>query len=156
MDHLSDMEKKLVRLVPPALSEGGQRSLEQMIDDLAGVEVDSAVGYRRKFLKLVATVAVLAVPAGVFLFGGFSEETEETLAMAEVGDFLEMELLTSIKRVDAQEDDGLIVPSNGAVPHYRYRYRVIDEEVVRDPQSGEVITLRQPRQEVVTIPVTYF
>jgi hypothetical protein len=61
-----------------------------------------------------------------------------------------------VNRVDARADDGLIIPEDGAVPYYRYRYHVVDEEQVQDKKSGTVITLRQPRLEILTVPVTQF
>ncbi len=76
--------------------------------------------------------------------------------VSEVWGSSELVVLKTTNRVDGLEDDGLILPLDGSAPHYRYRYHVIDEERVRDEKTGTVITLRQPRQEVVTVPVTQF
>ena len=155
MDHLSDIEKKLAQLVPPALSEHGQRKLEDVIDDLAGVESVSARSHWRGGLKVAAIVAVLAVPVVLFQWGG-AVKGDHSMDIADVVSFPEMELLTASSRIDGQENDGLIVPVNGTAPHYRYRYRVVEEEKVRDSETGMVVTLRQPRHEVLTIQATSF
>lgn len=162
MEPINSIEEKLSRLIPPALSEEGQRGLEDLIDELAGVEADAdfEATPNRWLWKVAAAVAILAVPVVMTHRRGDSPVMDTSLAQLDVDVTLgvspEMMLLKSIQMIDAREDDGLIVPSDGTAPHYRYRYRVIDEEVVRDPETGVEITLRQPRQEVVTIPVTQF
>jgi len=166
MEPINSIEEKLARLVPPALSEDGQSRMENMIDELAGVDVEvlSRVNRRSWIWKAVAAIVVLTVPVVMIQRGEDQPVVDASLAMVDddmTTGFAEdlsssMVLLKSVKLIDARENDGLIVPDDGAAPHYRYRYRVIDEEVVRDPESGVEITLRQPRQEVVTIPVTQF
>lgn len=166
MDRFKSLEEKLEGLVPSPLSEGGERMLEDRIDELAGVDSEArpaeqaapTVFWSR---RVAAVVLVLAIP--VVMIQMKPERPDDTsLAMLDadlapsVPVHPEMILLKSTKLIDGREDDGLIVPADGAAPHYRYRYRVVDEEQVRDPETGAVITLRQPRQEVVTIPVTEF
>ncbi len=68
----------------------------------------------------------------------------------------EFTLLKSVNRVDGHESDGLIIPIDGSIPHYRHRYHIVDEEQMRDEQSGAIVTIRQPREEVITVPVTNF
>ena len=162
MEPINSIEEKLARLIPPALSEEGQTSMEDLIDELAGVEADDHSGMSSKpwLWKVAAAVAILAVPVVMIQQRGDSPAMDTSLARLDTDVTLdvspEMMLLKSIKMIDARENDGLIVPNDGSAPHYRYRYRVIDEEVVKDPETGVVITLRQPRQEIVTIPVTQF
>ncbi len=107
--------------------------------------------------KAAAALAFLAVP--VIMFFNKEESSPSVARLDSSGETVnpsELVVLSSINRVDGREDDGLIIPENGSSPHYRYRYRVTDEEQVRDNETGTVITLRQPRQEIVTIPVTQF
>lgn len=177
MQPVNSIEEKLRRLVPPALSEEGQFRLEETVDRLAGVQSEgesssSSRSEARVFVwpwKAVAVVAALAIPV-IMIQSYDPEDTDRSLAQVELPISVdqssqmisqkvwpqEMLLLRSTKLIDAQVDDGLIVPVNGSAPHYRYRYRVVDEERVRDLETGIVVTLRQPRQEVVTIPVTQF
>ncbi len=175
MKPVNSIEEKLRRLVPPALSEEGQLRLEETVDRLAGVQSEGESSNRSEVRffawpwKAVAVVAALAIPV-VMLQSYDPDDTDRSLAQVDVPISAdqsaqmiaqkvwpeEMLLLRSTKLIDAQVDDGLIVPVNGSAPHYRYRYRVVDEERVRDPETGTVVTLRQPRQEVVTIPVTQF
>ena len=163
MDQFKSIEDKLARLVPPALSCEGQRKLEDLIDNLSEADEPRAKSHfhiRPKGL-FWAAAAVLFFSASIVLVRPalFSEEKKSLTAISNQTDHArgsEMVVLTSTKLIDGRKNDGLIVPIDGASPHYRYRYHVIDEEQVKDPDSGLVITLRQPRQEILTIPVTQF
>ena len=170
MERFSSIEEKLHGLVPPALSEDGQRRLEDAVDSLAGVERRSHLpevspsarsSFWSRMAAVAAVVTMMAVPLTAFLFNARDSADLPSLKVgAEVarggGTPQEMLLLKSTKLIDGQVDDGLIVSGDGSVPHYQYRYRVVDEEQVRDVGSGMVITIRQPRQEVVTIPLAQF
>ncbi len=172
MDKYQSIEDKLNSLVPPSISEHGQSRMEDAIDQLAGLEqagpskIDEMPATLTKKWnkgnggggwKAAAALALLAVPVVMFLN---KEESAPSIAHldsgTEVVNLSELVVLRSMNRIDGREDDGLIIPVNGSSPHYRYRYRVTDEEQVRDDETGTVITLRQPRQEIVTIPVTRF
>ena len=114
----------------------------------------------RSLTRSAAALALLAVAVMIFFNkDGPVSSIARLDSVSESGNLPELEelvVLSSINRIDGREDDGLIIPENGSSPHYRYRYRVTDEEQVRDDETGTVITLRQPRQEIVTIPVTRF
>ncbi|NWK54012.1 hypothetical protein HW115_00190 [Verrucomicrobiaceae bacterium N1E253] len=166
MEAPKNIEEKLSRLMPPALSDGAQQRLEETLDDLAsshGEDPDarqvtqSRAPILGKVWKVAALLTLLAVPAVVIHHQ--DEMFQDDASLASISDEIQvpdMVLLKSVKLIDGRENDGLIVPDDGSSPHYRYRYRVIDEEQVQDPETGTVITLRQPSQEVVTIPVTEF
>jgi hypothetical protein len=163
MEQFKSIEEKLAQLVPPALSDEGQRKLEDMIDDLSGVDPDLEKSNAARFLKgwVWNAAAVLALSTSIiFIRSSFiDEEHIELLTHADHiahSPLAEMVVLSSTKLIGGRENDGLIVPIDGTTPHYRYRYHVIDQEQVKDPDSGLVITLRQPRQEVLTIPITQF
>ena len=163
MEQFKSIEEKLAQLLPPALSDEGQRRLEDMIDDLSGVDADLEKSNAGRSPKgwVWKAVAVLALSTSIVIIGSTLVPEERTALLthddqATHGKTSEMVVLTSTKLIGGRENDGLIVPNDGTTPHYRYRYQVIDEEQVKDPDSGLVITLRQPRQEVLTIPITQF
>jgi len=163
MEPFKSIEEKLAQLVPPALSDEGQRKLEDLIDDLSGVDTDLENSNAGRFPKgwVWKAAAVLALSASIVIIRSTLVPEERTALMthhdqATQGKIPEMVVLTSTKLIGGRENDGLIVPNDGTTPHYRYRYQVIDEEQVKDPDSELVITLRQPRQEVLTIPITQF
>ena len=170
MDKYPTIEERLSQLTPPAISENGQAMLGQTIDELAGVEPcldqvhggkNPAVTVRSRMKdwpwKAAAAVALLAVPAVMLI--DQDDASPSLTTNASTGDPLfssELVVLKSTNRIDGREEDGLIIPRDGSSPHYRYRYHVTDEEQIRDDQTGTIVTLRQPRQEIVTIPVTQF
>lgn len=176
MDKFQSIEDKLRQLAPPAISEEGQLMLEETIDELAGESLKeeglatvvqgtaiSAVNNGRSgwLWKSAAAIALLAVPAVIIQFKSLKSNTVPaslavTTPAGDVLNYSELVLLKSTNRIDASEDDGVIIPNDGSAPHRRYRYFVIDEEQVRDEETGTIIILRQPRREVVTIPVTKF
>ncbi|MBT8045071.1 MAG: hypothetical protein KJO79_08980 [Verrucomicrobiae bacterium] len=167
-DNTSIEEKLLRKLVPNDLSQEAKDRLECTVDDLVGASFESARGdatagskssnslrWAWKVAAAITLLAALAVTRQAIL----SDSAQlPQLAVSEVTpqtgpDFV---VLKSTHQIDAKENDGLIIPNDGGTPHYRFRYRVTDEEQVRDPKTGTIITLRQPRQEVHTIPVTQF
>lgn len=170
MDRFKTIEEKLQRLVPPVLSEDGLERMNETIDHLARTDDVSRESLTKlstkRFTfqtlqrgKVAAIVVALVIPT-VMIHSWLSRSRDTSLAVNEPqltpGVPTQMVLLRSSNVIDARENDGLIVPYDGAAPHYRYRYHIIDEAQVQDPETGAVITLRQPRQEVVTIPVTQF
>jgi len=163
MGQFKSIEEKLAQLVPPALSDEGQRKLEDLIDDFSGVDTDLEKSNVGRFPKgwMWKAVAVLALSTSLVIIRSTLVPEERTALLTHYDQAThdktsEMVVLTSTELISGQENDGLIVPQDGTTPHYRYRYHVIDEEQVKDPDSGLVITLRQPRQEVLTIPITQF
>jgi len=181
MDNFQSIEDKLSQLIPSSVSEEGQMKMEDTIDELVDSSFDLAEiatvqdatqdSLRQASTgtslsswpwKAAAAIALLAVPAVMFEWKSslFDSVPPSSLAVidpvSEVFGSSQLVVLKTTNRVDGLEDDGLILPLDGSAPHYRYRYHVIDEERVLDEKTGIVITLRQPRQEVVTVPVTQF
>lgn len=165
MDDFQSIEDKLSRMLPPSISEEGQARLEETIDQLAGHDTgleladEYASNKPRKHhwaWKAAAAITLLAVPTVMVQLKTDSLDALLSTSSRNLSSTSELVVLKSTNRIDGREDDGLIIPDNGSSPYYRYRYHVTDEEQVRDAKTGTIITLRQPRQEVVTIPVTQF
>lgn len=179
MDRINSIEAKLERLVPSTLSEEAQTEMEDSIDVLAGLDGISHVSVKRfrphpwwvgKLAVAMTAVAMLAllfhmrqaqpgdrVKAAVLDRLAMPDRSLELAVNSQDGVTApSWELLKSVQMIDGRENDGLILPKDGSAPYYRYRYRVVDEEKVKDAESGEVITLRHPRQEVLTVPLMDF
>jgi len=153
-DRFSSLEDKLRGLVPPAISEAGQERLENTVDQLVGEKLIPF--YRSNFWRAAAVVTLSSALVWSVFKSNELNQPDVSTALVSVNSPAPMELLTSTNRIDGRQDDGLIVPTDGRAPHYRYRYSVTDEERVRDPETGTIVTLRQPRQEIITVPVTQF
>lgn len=166
-NRLDALEQRLRAIAPRDVSSAAMQRCDETIDALA----DGAAGKRtgtageqaaRSALRPWAWASAAAVVVGAAVWLPALWDADDAPALAAGHDpssgtgapgFV---LLKSTNRVDGHEDDGLIIPTDGSAPHYRHRYHIVDEEQVRDEKTGTVVTLRQPRQEVIRVPVTQF
>lgn len=155
-DRFSSIENKLHGLIPPTMSEEGQQRLETTIDELSGETTERTSFFQPDKWSVAAAVIVSVSLTCTLLYFSNQPSSEVVTLNKDTATNSNMILLTSTNRIDYRQDDGLILPTDGNFPHYRYRYQVTDEERVRDPKSGTIITLRQPREEIITVPVTQF
>jgi hypothetical protein len=66
-----------------------------------------------------------------------------------------IELIRQTERVEDAEPEGWLSETDG-VAHRAWRVRVIDEDRVRDVETGYEVTVSRPREEVILMPVTAF
>jgi len=162
MSKFSSIEDSLRQLIPSSLSEDGIQRMDAVIEDLSKDGVAALKGGRGRAWYLLwraaAIVILLLLPATLFYI--YQDETGVS-GVASVGvanDMLdsELELVKTTNHLTETQDDGLIIPDDGGVPHHRLRYYIVDEEQLRDSKTGVEVVVRQPRYEIVTIPVTLF
>ncbi|MEO0018363.1 MAG: hypothetical protein RLZZ522_1646 [Verrucomicrobiota bacterium] len=155
------IEAALSRLMPPALSESGQRSIEAMLDELAAAAPAAA---RPRFkLSLVA----LAVPLGIAaaLVAWFSLAPREvpapvvaTLAITPpvaVESASRLLLVREFGRVESVSDEGWMSDPDGEAMA-AVRVRVVEANTFQDEDSGIVVQVSDPRDEVILTPVSVF
>lgn len=150
------IEDKLYGLMPMAISDQAQADIELQIDQLTGLVADIPKVQKNTFWKPLIQVAAMITLAVTVFFFQKREDTQSVKRSIVLKDEPELTLINTTNRVQGLESDGLIYPDDGTIPHYRYRYKVSNEELIRDEATGLVITVTQPSHEVVTIPVTYF
>lgn len=169
-NHLSALEAQLESIATRDISESGRSRMEASIDRLAGVDVSLAeTGIIEKhphideIKKPQWVIAAAAVAVLMLVLLGIrnqpdqlGKELSDAGRTSSLADFPGYTLLQSVHRVNLHQNDGLIIPTDGNVPHYRHQYHIVDEEKIRDAETGDVITIRQPRREIVTVPVTQF
>lgn len=166
IDQIAALEHKLQSWAIRDVSDAARERYDGTIDQLVGVGASGSHLIAQKpetngksWIWSSAAIVVLGVT--LWFVGHLQSLEVPSSGVAFTTSFKnefysDFTVIKSVNRVSAHEDDGLIIPSDGSTPHYRYRYHVVDEEQVRDEQTGTVITLRHPRQEVVTMPVTNF
>ncbi len=166
MESPEDIEKALGRLVPSALSEKGQRELEDLIDSLAAGEMPDAPAATRpggrRFLAWAGGIGAAAAAVAISMSlpqagpGGNGITAREVPgtgpAPAEEEDVV---LLGRVERVEAAEPEDMVWETDG-VAHRAWRFRVVDEERVQDVRTGYEVTVSSPRERVVLMPVTAF
>ncbi len=153
------IEAALSRLMPPALSESGQRSIEAMLDELAAAAPAAASpGFKLRLLAVplgiaaalvawlslaprdalapaVATVAIARPAAG--------EPASRLLLVRESG------------RVESVSDEGWMSDPDGEAMA-AVRVRVVEANTFEDEDSGIVVQVSDPRDEVILTPVSVF
>lgn len=154
MESPEELEKALSRLMPAALSESGRRSLDELIDGLAEgrpVVAAAAPPTRSWFwsagIAAAAAALVIAVP-----WGGPAEVAEVAGPRAAAAGVVR---IAHSERVETAVPEDWMSERDG-VAHRAWRVRVVDEERLRDVQTGYEVLVSRPREEVVLMPVTAF
>jgi hypothetical protein len=156
------IETVLARLMPPALSESGQRAIESMLDELAA-EALANTGPTHGRSRVVRTVR-FAVPLGIaaalaalVALVPHNEPIMTPLVMGqaapEAGSGLI--LVGESDRIEAMSDEGWLVDPEGDAMQ-AVRVRVVEANTLRDEETGIVVQVSDPREEMILMPVTVF
>ncbi len=156
MESPEEIEKALSRLMPAAISEEGKRSLDAMIDGLAAGETVVEMPRKSPWPWLGGIgAAAAAVVIALYLPAGSPAPVSVTVtppAATEKGGIV---LLQQTERVENAEPEGWMSETDG-VAHRAWRVRVVDEERLRDLETGYEVLVSRPREEVILMPVTAF
>ncbi|KAB2639546.1 MAG: hypothetical protein DVB26_06750 [Verrucomicrobia bacterium] len=154
------IETALARLMPPALSQAGQRSIEAMLDELAAAvslpatPVTRQPLWARRFrlpLGIAAALAVLLalvprIPTGALPMAMARPASAKASALV---------LISESDRVETMSDEGWVAdPDGGAMQ--AMRVRVVEANTLRDEETGIVVQVSDPREEMILTPVTVF
>jgi len=156
MHDVRSVETILSRLMPPALSEAGQLEIETMLDELAGPAVarTSAVQPRPRLWPLVGGIAA-AIVALVAVSHSFHPAPPSVTARAAATDPPPFELVGESDRVEAIRDDGWRENPEGSAMR-AMRLRVVEENSLLDHETGIVMRISEPRDELLLMPVSAF
>ncbi len=156
MESPEDIEKALSRLMPAAISEEGKRSLDELIDGLAAGETVVQMPRKSAWPWLggigaaaAAVVIALNLPAGSPAPADVAVTPPVPVVQGGIV------LLQQTERVENAEPDGWMSETDG-VAHRAWRVRVVDEERLRDLETGYEVLVSRPREEVILMPVTAF
>lgn len=152
MHDRDSVETILARLMPPALSMSAQQDIEAMLDKLAGpaaVNQPSSRPWRRRIIGggLAASLAAaLAIPR-------LMEPAKPAItATTPLPDFL---LVGESDRVESTTDEGWSETPDGIAVR-AMRVRVIEENSLFDEETGMVMQVSQPREELLLMPISTF
>ncbi len=152
MHDIDSVETILARLMPPALSVTGQRGIEAMLDELAGpvaTPQPSAHTFRRWIIGgglAAALAAALAIPRLI------EPATPATADAAPAPEFL---LVGESDRVESMTDEGWREIPDGSAMR-AMRVRVVEENSLFDEETGIVMQVSQPREELLLMPISAF
>jgi hypothetical protein len=162
MESPEDIEKALARLMPSAISEKGQRSMEDLIDSLAAGEAVVELSPVKKPSRLPwfgfggIGAAAAAVVVAFSLPQGESPAVVENAPVRENSSSkADVVLIGSSEFVEDAVPEDWMSETDG-VPHQAWRVRVVDQERLRDVETGYEVLVSRPREEVRLMPVTSF
>ncbi len=152
------IEDILARLMPTAISQAGQQSIETMLTELAAAAKPSPAARTAPnswpHRWLTAGIAAAGVAAAMAIpWSHPPAATTRTAASAPVGTGIV--LVGESDRVEAMTDEGWQDGSDGA-PMQATRLRVVEENSLLDEQSGIVMQVSTPREELFLMPVSTF
>lgn len=152
-----DIEAMLSKLMPSAMSEDASRSMDEMLDELCGPEAAETDGRRNFSWKwVIPPVGIAAATALAF----FMPENHPVLPVADVKKPVEMAapnivLVGETDRIESLADEGWMSDPQGAVMQ-AVRVRVVEENTFRDEQTGIVMQISAPREELLLYQVNAF
>lgn len=150
------VETILARLMPPALSEAGQRNIEEMLDQLA-IEAPPVIAgpapKPRRFWWAGGIAAAGILGTWLLPFG--SAPRQIPVAAAPDAYQPEVVLIGESGRIESMTDEGWQEDTDGAAMQAT-RLNVVEEDSVLDEETGIVMKIREPREEILLMPVSSF
>jgi hypothetical protein len=154
---MREVEEGLARLMPVAFSEEGQRSMDAMFDELFGAEeVAEIVPVRKKTpVRKIAAPVGIAAAAAMIIGLNFPQQAKLPVPLAAVENGQGMELMGESGRIEKMTDEGWVSdPQGGAMQ--AVRVQVVEENTLRDDETGIVVHVSEPREELLLFPVNAF
>ncbi len=152
------IETVLARLMPPALSQNCQDGLDSMIDDLAGPDTApprvSAIRRTARWVLGGGIAAGIGALVAVFPFSN-NQAVPQRAAVSVVDPPSGLVLLSASDRVESMIDEGWREDASGAALR-AVRLNVVEENQVRDEESGMKVRISEPREEVLLVPIREF
>jgi hypothetical protein len=150
------MEAVMARLMPPAISENCQHELEALIDDLAGPEPAAEISRVNWTLRAVmggGIAAAVGALCAIFPFQSFPDSPVAVSVSESPGSGLV--LISESDRVESMTDEGWSEDVYGSAMH-AVRLNVIEENQMRDEESGMLVKISEPREEMLLMPISSF
>jgi hypothetical protein len=152
------IESILSRLMPPALSDAAQHDLESLLDELAATTPDirpaAALAERpRHWLPITGIAAAIVAVAGISHL--LTPTLPSITARDATPDVPSIELVGESDYVESMQDDGWRETPEGSAMH-ALLMRVVEENSLLDHETGIVMRISEPRDELLLMPVSAF
>jgi hypothetical protein len=153
------IETVLARLMPPALSESGQQAIEAMLDELAAAApaIPASVPVRSRFVRFAVPLGIAAALAALAALVPRHEPITIPSAAGQAAPVTGsgLVLVGESDRIEAMSDEGWLADPEGDAMQ-AVRVRVVEANTLRDEETGIVVQVSDPREEVILMPVTVF
>lgn len=145
----------LARLMPVAISEEGQRSLDAMLDELCGPETDVPASSPKSYWKYLIPPAGIAAAVTLALIWPGGEKVSHAPAVAQTDGTDALSWVGESESIEALSDEGWVADPQGGVMQ-AMRVRVVGENTLRDEETGIVMQISEPREEMLFYQVNAF
>lgn len=151
------IETILARLMPPGLSESGQREIEAMLDELAGqtVEAVTVKPARNSWTRRVVAGGIAAAGVAAAMIFPWVSPPSPVAAGPEAEAPAEFVLVGESDRIESTTDEGWLEDSDGSAMR-ALRLDVVAENSILDEETGIVMQVSEPREEILLMPVSAF
>jgi len=146
------IETILARLMPPALCQDCQLEIESMIDDLAETLPAKVREISWLTRSLIGGGIAAAIGAMCAIFPMAQDPLKPRLAMTSTPEFV---LVSKSDRVEAVTDEGWQEDMDGSAV-YAVTLSAVEENNLRDEESGMVVQVSEPREEILLMPISAF
>lgn len=156
-DPVLEMEAVMARLMPPAISQDCQYELEALIDDLAGPEPAMVISPVNWTLRAVLGGGIAAAIGALCAIFPFDEASPVARAVASVPADIDsgLVLVSESDRVESMTDEGWSEDVYGSAMH-AVRLNLVEENEIRDEESGMLVKISEPREEMLLMPISSF
>lgn len=159
MQALDPVEAALARLMPPALSVACQQEIEDMFDDLAGPET-AAVPEISSGKWLVRSLLGGGIAAGIGALFAIFPGSQEPLGHRELAKQPKAAapafvLMSESDRIESMTDEGWREDPDGSTLR-ALRLNAVEENSVRDEETGMEVQISEPREEILLMPINDF
>jgi hypothetical protein len=154
------VETILARLMPPGLSDSGQRGIEAMLDELAAesphleiphpATASPRMGWWIGGIAAAGVAAAWLLSATIVPFGA-----PVATSPAAGGTPAELVLVGESGRIESMIDEGWQEGTDGSAMR-ALRLNVVEENSLRDEETGIVMTVSEPREEILLMPISAF
>lgn len=152
MHESHSVETILARLMPPALSVSAQREIEAMLDELAGPAPAEQTPARPRWRWFIGGGLAAALAAALAIPSLMEPAKPQAVTSTALPEFL---LVGETDRVESMTDEGWReIPDGSAVR--AMRVRVVEESKLFDEETGIVMQVSQPREELLLMPISAF
>jgi hypothetical protein len=148
------VETILARLMPAALSQNGQSEIDEMIDDLARPEVEP-ISSGLWLGRWMIGGGIAAVAAGLLAALPLLETVSNNPSVAAHQMPAGIVLVSESDRIESMTDEGWQESADGSAMH-ALRVSAVEENKVRDEESGMVVQISEPREEIFLTPISAF
>lgn len=152
MHDAQTVETILSRLMPSALSEDGQCQIEHMLDELAGVPAAKNQSASPRHLPFIIGGAAAVLAAAMLIFQFTAPWSRTTASTNTPFGFW---LLGESDRVESMTDEGWHEEADGTAMR-AMRLSVIEESSLFDEETGIVMQVTEPREELFLMPISAF